>query len=272
VSAVPGSAASRIGTPAPQYDAIAVAYQRSKRSPIRRYLEAYSFFGMLGDVAGRAVLDLACGEGFYSRQLRSRGARRVTGLDISPAMIELARGQEIGQEISQEIGKENHPARIDYRVGDARDLPDLGRFDVVCAAYLLHYARDAGELSRMCFGIARALRPGGRFVAINENPGQPEERYAGYLRYGFSKSVASPRHEGSPITYAMVSGRELFRFEVYHFERATYERQLAAAGFTDLRWHPVQLDPKGAAVMGDAYWAEYLGNPPIVGLSCRLAG
>jgi SAM-dependent methyltransferase len=261
---MPGNAASRIATPATQYDAIAVAYQRSKLSPIRRYVEAYSFLEMLGDVAGLTVLDLACGEGFYSRQLRARGARRVAGVDISPAMIKLARDQEDDRESGQ--------ARIDYRVGDARELPDLGRFDVVCAAYLLHYARDADELSRMCRGIARQLGPGGRFVAINENPEQAEARYAGYLRYGFSKTVASPRHEGSPITYAMVSGRELFRFEVYHFERATYERLLAAAGFIDLRWHPAQLDPAGAAVMGDAYWVEYLDNPPIVGLSCRLAG
>ena len=83
----------RDGAPAIQYDSIALAYQRSTQSPIRRYVEAYSFFQMLGDVRGRTVLDLACGEGFYSRQLRLRGARRVVGVDISPAMIELARGR-----------------------------------------------------------------------------------------------------------------------------------------------------------------------------------
>lgn len=268
MSALPGDVTSRLAARATQYDAIATAYQRSKHSPIRRYVESYSFFQMLGDVHGQAVLDLACGEGFYSRELWRRGARRVVGVDISAAMIALARGQEE----DKESDKENGAQRIDYHVGDAADLPGLGPFDVVCATYLLHYARDVDELSRMCSGIARQLSPGGRFVAINENPCQSETRYTGYLRYGFSKTVASPRHEGSPIIYAMVSGREIFRFEAYHFERETYERLLGAAGFTDLCWHPVQLDPAGIAMMGDDYWAEYLGNPPIIGLSCRLAG
>lgn len=259
MSAMPGGVAARGGATAAQYDAIAVAYQRTRRSPIRRYIEAYSFFAMLGDVRGLSVLDLACGAGFYSRQLRERGARRVVGIDVSPAMIELARREET-----------RGPA-IDYRVADAGDLPNLGSFDVVCAAYLLHYARDTAELARICQSIARQLSPGGYFVALNENPDQPEERYSGYLRYGFSKTVAAPRREGSPITYAMVSGRELFRFEAYHYERATYERLLAEAGFLEVRWHALRLDPAGAAVMGTDYWAEYLDNPPIVGLSCRLA-
>jgi SAM-dependent methyltransferase len=247
--------------PATQYDAIAAQYQRSRKSPLRRYVEEPSLAALLGDVAGLAVLDLACGEGWYARQLCRRGARRVVGADISPAMIDLALAQEKAE-----------PLGIEYRVCDARALPDLGTFDVVCAAYLLHYARDAAELARMCASIARQLPPGGRFVSINENPRQPPERYAGYLRYGFSKSVAEPRREGSPIAYAMVSGRELFRFEVYHFEALTYERALADAGFTDVRWHPLTLDREGEAVMGAEYWAEYLANPPVTGLSCRRSG
>jgi len=207
------------------------------------------------------VLDLACGEGFYTRRICRLGARRVVGVDISTAMIGLARGQQVEGCVQPE-----------YRVHDVQDLPELGRFHVATAAYLLHYARDAEELGRMCRSIARQLSPGGRLVAINENPAQPESAYAGYLRYGFSKSVAAPRGEGSPITYAMISGRELFRFVVYHYERATYEAALAAAGFTDVRWHPLQLDPAGLAAMGADYWREYLANPPVVGLTARRAG
>ena len=70
MSAVPGRFA-----PVTQYDGIAAQYQRSKHSPIRRHVEAWSFFRMLGPVDGLAVLDLACGEGFYTRQLARRGAR-----------------------------------------------------------------------------------------------------------------------------------------------------------------------------------------------------
>lgn len=237
------------------YDAIAEQYRRTKEAPLRRYVERYSLFGMLGDLSDLAVLDLACGDGCYSREIRRRGARRVVGVDVSSRMIDLARnGQADGD--------------VEYRVCDAAELPAIGPFDLVCASYLLHYARDVAELSRMCHSIARQLPAGGRFVALNENPDQPEEHYEGYLRYGFSKSVARPRHEGAPISYAMVSGRELIRFEAYHYERATYERALHQAGFTQIEWQPLQLDPAGLAVMGESYWAEYLGNPPVIGLTC----
>ncbi|GMW07903.1 MAG: class I SAM-dependent methyltransferase [Gammaproteobacteria bacterium] len=259
MSAAPGEVQARAA--ATQYDAIATQYQRSRRSPIRRFVEEPSLFNMLGDVADLAVLDLACGEGWYSRQLRRRGARQVVGADISAAMIDLARAQE-----------RSEPLGIDYRVCDARALPVLGAFDVVCAAYLLHYARDTDELARMCRSIAGQTVPGGRLVSLNENPFQSPERYAGYLGYGFSKSVVGARREGSPIAYAMVSGRELFRFEVYHFEPTTYERALAEAGFVDVRWHTLVFDPAGEAGLGADYWAEYLGNPPVIGLSCRRSG
>jgi 2-polyprenyl-3-methyl-5-hydroxy-6-metoxy-1,4-benzoquinol methylase len=245
---------------APQYDAIAAQYQLSGRSPLRRYVERYTFLGLVGDVTGLDVLDLACGEGVYTREMRARGARRATGVDISSAMIALAREQE------QAV-----PLGIEYLVSDVQHLPDLGRFDLVMAAYLLHYARNAAELGRMCERIAHHLPPGGRFVALNENPEQPAAAYAGYAQYGFGKSVQQPRRDGSPIAYTMIAGREVFCFEVYHHERGTYEQALAGAGFRDIRWHPVRLDPDGELACGRDYWQEYLYNPPIVALDCRKA-
>ncbi len=55
-----------------QYDAIAEAYQDSKLLPFRRYVEAYSLFQILGDLRGARVLDLACGDGFYTRKISPR--------------------------------------------------------------------------------------------------------------------------------------------------------------------------------------------------------
>jgi hypothetical protein len=123
----------------------------------------------------------------------------------------------------------------------------------------------------MCQSIAGQLPVGGRFITINENPEQPAERYRGYEQYGFSKTADRSRREGSSITYTMVAGRDVFRFRVTHFEKATYEAALRTAGFSGIRWHPVRLDPVGIAAHGAAYWSEYLGNPPIVGLECRRA-
>src|SRR3954471_16470614 len=114
---------------------------------------------LVGDPDGQAVLDAACGEAFYTRMIRQRGAATAAGVDLSAGMVELARAQEA-----------RHRQGIDYRVGDARDLGGGGEYDLVVAAYLLNYARDRAELRAMCAGVARCLRPGGRFVAVNSNP------------------------------------------------------------------------------------------------------
>ncbi|MEX0581076.1 MAG: class I SAM-dependent methyltransferase [Mycobacterium sp.] len=49
---------------------------------------------LIGDATGLSVLDLACGEGFYTRLIRHRGAARVRGLDLSDGMIAMAEAQE----------------------------------------------------------------------------------------------------------------------------------------------------------------------------------
>ena len=77
-----------------QYDAIAEAYQYSKQLPFRKYIEAYSLFKILGDIRGTTVLDLACGDGFYTRKVKQAGALEITGVDLSAEMIKLAEEEE----------------------------------------------------------------------------------------------------------------------------------------------------------------------------------
>src|SRR5947207_723729 len=62
---------------------------------------------LAGDVKGKRVLDLACGQGLFSRAFRDAGAS-VTATDISPELIEIAKKQK--------------PDGIDYRVAKAEDI------------------------------------------------------------------------------------------------------------------------------------------------------
>src|SRR5919202_2740933 len=95
-----------------------VVAERDQGDPERTPLVA-RLLERLGDVAGREVLDAGCGEGFLSRMLAARGAR-VTGLDLSPRLIQLARDKD-------------PQGTIDYRVADlSRPLPEFeGRFDLI---------------------------------------------------------------------------------------------------------------------------------------------
>jgi 2-polyprenyl-3-methyl-5-hydroxy-6-metoxy-1,4-benzoquinol methylase len=64
------------------------------RSRREQQVEEYTVLEVLGDLTGLSVLDLACGEGYYSRLFRANGASRVVGVDLSEKMIELARASE----------------------------------------------------------------------------------------------------------------------------------------------------------------------------------
>ena len=141
------------------YDPIAEQYKRSKQQPWRTFIECFTLMELIGYLQDITVLDVACGEGFYTRMIRERGAARVTGVDLSHGMIELARRQEA-----------QHQLGIEYFVGDARELSGVDQFDLTVSAYLLNYARNRDELQSMCDGISRLLRPGGRFVTVNCNP------------------------------------------------------------------------------------------------------
>jgi SAM-dependent methyltransferase len=142
------------------YDRYADAYLVSVTR--REQGEAGDSYGLLphlldliGDVRDQRALDAACGEGYLARALAARGAR-VTGIDLSPRLIEAAR-------------KKDPDSAIDYRVADlSRPLPDdAGRFDVV-ASYLA--LNDVAEYRGFITTLAASLRPGGRMVIALNNP------------------------------------------------------------------------------------------------------
>lgn len=57
--------------------------------PARRYILNPILFALLGDVAGRAILDAGCGTGYLSRLLAKRGAY-VTGIEPAPTLFAYA--------------------------------------------------------------------------------------------------------------------------------------------------------------------------------------
>jgi trans-aconitate methyltransferase len=98
----------------------------------------------LAPVAGERILDLGCGDGSLTVRLIERGAR-VVGIDASPEMVTAARARG-----------------IDAHVMDATRLTFVTEFDAVFSNAVLHWIHDQDAVLA---GVARALVPGGRFVA-----------------------------------------------------------------------------------------------------------
>ena len=125
-------------------------WRTSDVGAITERLERGVILDMLGDVSGRRVLDVGCGDGDLAVDLSRRGAL-VDGIDTAPSMIEAAR---------QRASEQRSTAR--FQVASAQNLPFAAeQFDLVVAVTILCFVQDAPPVLAE---IARVLRPGGRLV------------------------------------------------------------------------------------------------------------
>ncbi|MBD2682486.1 MULTISPECIES: class I SAM-dependent methyltransferase [Nostoc] len=243
------------------YDDIALQFQKLNKLPYRLYGEAYTYLNLIGDVAGKSILDLACGEGFFTRLLKLNGAARLVGVDISSKMIELARLEEASD-----------PKKIEYIIGDVTEVGSLGSFDLVLSSYLLNYASSKEQLLKMCQAIAIHLKPGGRFVGLNNNLELPREFYHKHEKYGISRKCAQSLKEGTPITLTLTildDGESIsISFDNYYLSKATYEWALMSAGFKEICWHQPTISPEGIQKFGFEFWQDYIDYPDMVGITC----
>lgn len=239
------------------YDSIAEQYKRAKLQPWRANIEAFTLMGLLGDVTGKSVVDLACGEGFYTRLVRQKGASRALGVDLSHRMVELGRKQET-----------EHPLGIEYLVGDALALNLGEEFDIVVAAYLLNYARNREELGAMCRSIGRSLKQGGRFVTVNSSPSLDFQSAPSFRKYGFETTIAGEQREGTPIAWTFFLDDGPLSIENYFLDVAVHVEAFRASGFREIRWHQPRLSPQGIDANGQEYWKDFMDHSPVTFIEC----
>ncbi|HEX5540039.1 MAG TPA: methyltransferase domain-containing protein [Micromonospora sp.] len=85
------------------YDRFAEAYTAENETGIANaYYERSAILELVGDVAGRRILDAGCGSGPLFAMLRDRGAI-VTGIDKSIGMLKLAR-RRLGPDVAWRAG------------------------------------------------------------------------------------------------------------------------------------------------------------------------
>lgn len=113
--------------------------------------------GLLGEVAGKRVLEIGCGSAPCSRWLAGQGAAAV-GLDLSMGM--LSRGL---------AAMTRGGPRVPLVQADAESLPFADEsFDLACSAFgAVPFVADSALVMRE---VARVLRPGGRWVFSVNHP------------------------------------------------------------------------------------------------------
>ncbi|MCA1822408.1 MAG: class I SAM-dependent methyltransferase, partial [Pseudonocardia sp.] len=113
--------------------------------------------GLLGDVAGRRVLEVGCGSAPCARWLADRGAL-VVGLDLSAGMLRHA------VDAARKTG-----ICVPLVQADATRLPFADHsFDLACSAFgAVPFVADSAAVMRE---VTRVLRPGGRWVFAVTHP------------------------------------------------------------------------------------------------------
>jgi SAM-dependent methyltransferase len=197
-------------------------------------------------IAGMRVLDLGCGLGCFAREARARGARQVTGVDLSERMLEEAR-------------RRTDDAGIVY-VRDSLETFAAAQssFDLVVSSLALHYIADYAGLVRR---VATWLVPDGRFAFSVEHPIFTAHGTSDWYRNESGVALHWPvdhyRDEGERSTRWFVDG-----VVKYHRTVETYVNGLVEAGLQLMRLEEPEAD---AALLAEKpEWLQERRRPPFL--------
>jgi|SRR4051794_18388720 ubiquinone/menaquinone biosynthesis C-methylase UbiE len=227
-------------------------YVRSGRTP--HELATRALLELAGDVTGRRVVDVACGQGLATRALARAGAASVVGVDVTEALLDVARAEETAD-----------PLGIAYLHGDAQRLdgvPDASADVVSCQLALM----DIPDLDATLRAVSRVVAPGGVFVTVVGHPcflapfaqtaqaddGSPVRIVRQYLTEGFWRS---PNPDG------------VRRVGQWSRTLSTYVNALVDAGFVVERLAEPRAD--GGLAQEQPVYREIA---MLLGIRARLSG
>ncbi len=216
---------------------------------------------------GDVCLDIACGNGAFSRRMAHLGAQ-VIAFDFSERFLARAKARTT-----------EHADRIDYRLIDATDesqLLTLGerRFDAAVCTMALH---DMAAIEPLMSALRRLLKPGGRFVfsvlhPCFNNPGgstlvAEEQDREGGLRVVYSVKVSKYIRPKTVKGLGIIGQPTPHRY--FHRPISVLFNACFSAGFVLDGLEESVFDQPGEATRPFA-WANYEEIPPVLVARMRL--
>ncbi len=200
----------------------------------------------MGDVSGKKILDVGCGEGGYSRELAQRGAELVS-VDCSRKAIEYAAAIAQKEALS-----------IKHYVRNSNDLYNIAseQFDIVLCSMML---MDCEDLEGTLREAARVLKPNGKLFASVLHPcfggapergierrGKGDDRHVLVMNYFEPKEWEAPLNKGTiPVIWR-------------HRTMEEYVKAFAKAGLTIVDLNEPQATE------------EQVKNSPVLSLLRRI--
>lgn len=243
-----------------QYNGVSEAYSEATKKRLKTGLQYYSAKLLFLDgksveggkeaLKGREILDMGCGDGESSRIAARLGAS-VTGYDVSAKQIEAAKLKE-----------ESEPLGIKYYTSENPDTATDKKFDMVSSIMVLPCAVDKKQLGEMFTGAFASLKEGGKLVGETLNPK--------FNRYGeaicnrrFTWKEGTPDTETKYINIDFVNdqgGTDMSITDTY-FSQEDVEKAAKDAGFKNLEWVTMEIDPADIEKNGAKFWEEYKKDP-----------
>lgn len=256
----------------PQYDSIGAKYDVVDGLPFK-ILEARNAEAVLRPLlpSSDRILEFACGSGYYTERLVSWGAKKMTCVDISSEMLNLARLRLKDQVASDQV---RFVQADGSKVQSFAPDQSMAYHDTVFAGWLLNYAKTAEELELMFRNIAANLRSGGCFVGVV----YPHTDAAGLLHrqalYGKPPmDRIPPRNEWvEPVPEQGWKLRIHFNadtvFDSWHLQGSIYDEAMRAAGFdvanATWRQEPVENEWKDELNLTEEEWIIWKACPQCV--------
>jgi SAM-dependent methyltransferase len=177
----------------------------SEEENIQDYLRAA---GAMADLLGavrcnplrKSMLDIGCGNGFWTGVFREWGVATYTGIDITDALFDLLRRR--------------HPT-LEFVRGNFAQLPWSREFDLITMIDVTQHVTDDAELERMLICARSILGKDGVFIVTSWNQARPQENfYETFRLFDFYTRALDGMAHTQPMRF-----RDKFVAAFYHHGR-----------------------------------------------------
>ena len=174
----------------------------------------------IGSAEVSTVLDYGCGPGKVASRVVEASQVQVLAADISPRMLDIARG------------KRPHP-RISYHQIESAGLPFLDdcSVDAAMSCYVFINVGNPAEIRAIAAEVYRVLRPGGRYTVLDTNPDTTGVRFSTF-RSGEPGRVYTTGEQRQVVLYQPGGG--VLELTDYHWPKQTYLEVFGVAGFSQV--------------------------------------
>ncbi len=219
------------------WDDIAIDYDKEVGETGDIYHKTYLnplILKLLGNIKNKRILDLACGNGYFSRLLKKKGAL-VTGIDFSKELIKIAKNKSQG---------------INFYVNKADKLINIksNSQDLIVSNMAFHDIKNIKGTIKEC---ARVLKNNGSLIAsfihFLRSAGKKESNNDDY--YIKIKNYLSERVNKPTNTESVYS-----KYEWYHRPISYYFKELINNGFVITYFDEISvIHSKGKIIKNDTY-------------------